>query len=102
MSSSCTPILVGVVILVSEILLLSKMVKFSFPTMDYSPWSSKNLIDRNWLKKLMQIGIDVKCMCTNFGGRGLFGFGDKISLWSIKVEKFNRSELAQKICASRG
>ena len=24
----------------------------------------------------MQVGIDVKCMHTNFGGRGLFGFGD--------------------------
>ena len=44
----------------------------------------------------MQVGIDVKCMHTNFGGRGLSGFGDKISLWSIKVEKFNRSESAQK------
>ena len=76
MSSSCTPILVGVVILVSEILLLSKTVKFSFPTMDYSPWSSKNLINRNWLKKFMQLGIDVKFMHTNFGGRGLSGFGD--------------------------
>ena len=32
----------------------------------------------------MQVGIDVKCMHTNFGGRGLSGFGDKISLWSIK------------------
>ena len=21
----------------------------------YSPWSSKNLIDRNWLKKFMQV-----------------------------------------------
>ena len=50
----------------------------------------------------MQVGIDVKCMHTDFGGRGLFGFGDKISLWSIKVEKFNRSESAQKIHASRG
>ena len=89
MSSSCTPILVGVTSPVSEILLLSKTVKFPFPTMDYSPWSWKNLIDRNWLKKFMQIGIDVKFMHTDFGGRGLFGFGDKISLWSIKVEKFN-------------
>ena len=76
MSSACTPILVGVVIPVSEILLLSKTVKISFPTMGYSPWSSKNLIDRNQLKKFMQVWIDVKCMCTNFGGRGLLGFGD--------------------------
>ena len=42
----------------------------------YSPWSFKNLIDRNCLKKFMQVGIDVKCMHTSFGGRGLSGFGD--------------------------
>ena len=42
-----------------------------------SPWSWKNSIDRNRLKKFMQVGIDVKCMHTNFGGRGLSGFGDK-------------------------
>ena len=35
----------------------------------------------------MQVGIDDKCMYTSFGGCGLSGFGDKISLWSIKVEK---------------
>ena len=49
MSSVCTPILVGVPVPVSEILLLSKTAKFPFLTMDYSPWSSKNLIDRNRL-----------------------------------------------------
>ena len=80
---------------------LSKTAKFPFRGMDYSPWSWKNLINRNRLKKFMQAGIDVKCMHTNFGGRGLSGFGDKISLWSIKVEKFNRSESAKKIHASR-
>ena len=47
-----------------------------FRPMDYSPWSSKNLIDRNRLKKFMQIGVDVKYLHTNFGGRDLFGFGD--------------------------
>ena len=67
----------------------------------YYPWSSKNLIDRNRLKKFMQVGIDVKVMHANFGGRGLFSFGDKISLLSIKVEKCNRSESVQKIHASR-
>ena len=36
MSHACTPILVGVAFLVSEILLLSKMAKFPFPTMDYT------------------------------------------------------------------
>ena len=81
---------------------LSKTAKFPFQGMDYSPWSSKISIDRNRLKKFMQVGMDVKCMLTNFGGRGRSGFEDKISLWSIKVEKFNRSESAQKIHASRG
>ena len=76
MSSTCTPILVGVTSPVSEILLLSKTAKFPFLTMDYSPWSSKNLIDWNRLKKFMQVGIDVKCMHTNFSGRVLPGYGD--------------------------
>ena len=80
---------------------LSQTAKFTFLGMDYSPWSSKNLIDRNRLKKFMHVGIDVKYMHANFGGRGLSGFGDKISLWSIKVEKFNQSESAQKIHACR-
>ena len=44
--------------------------------MDYSPWSSKNLIDWNELKKFMQVGIDVKFIHTNFGGCDLSGFGD--------------------------
>ena len=89
MLSACTPVLVGVVSSVSEIKLA------------YGPWSWKNSIDRNRLKKFMQVGIDVKCMYTSFGGCGLFGFGDKISLWSMVMEKFNRSESAQKIHASR-
>ena len=42
----------------------------------YSPWSSKNLIDRNLLKKFMPVGIDIKFIYINFGGCGLFGFGD--------------------------
>ena len=58
MCNACTPILVGVTSPVSEILVLSKTAKFPFLTMDYSPWSSKNLIDRNQLKKFMQVGID--------------------------------------------
>ena len=53
-----------------------KTANFPFRTMDYSPWSSKNLIDRNWLKKFMQVGINVTCKYTDFGGCGLFGFGD--------------------------
>ena len=76
MSNACTPILVGVASLVSEMLLLSKTAKFPFPTMDYSPWSSINLTDRNWLKKFIQLGADITCIHTNFGGRGLHGFGN--------------------------
>ena len=76
MSNAYTPILVGVTFSVSEILLPLKTANFPFPTMDYSPWSSKNLIDQNRLKKFMQVGVDVTCMCTDFGGRDLFSFGD--------------------------
>ena len=76
MSYACAPILVVVVSSVSEILLLSKTAKFPLRPMDYSPWSSKNLIDRNRLKKFMQIGVDVTYMHTNFDGRDLSGFGD--------------------------
>ena len=67
---------------------LLKTAKFPFRGMDYIPCP-----ERNWLKKFMQVEIDVKCMHIDFGGRGLSGFGDKISLESIKVEKFNRLEL---------
>ena len=76
MSHACTPILLGGALSVLEIFLLSKTAKFPFPTMDYSPWSAKKLIDRNQLKKFMQVGIDVTCMHTNFGRCGLSGFGD--------------------------
>ena len=79
MSSACTSILGGVVSSVSEILPPSKTAKFPFRGMDYSPWSSKNLIDQNWLKKFVQVWIDVKCMHTNFGGRDFFGFGDIVT-----------------------
>ena len=67
MPHACTSILEGVVSPVSEIKLA------------YGPWSWKNSIDRNQLKKFMQVGIDVKCIHTDFGGCGHFGFGDKIS-----------------------
>ena len=76
MLNACTPILVGVTSPILEIFLLSKTAKFPFLTMDYSPWSSKNLIDWNWLKKFMLVGVDVKCMHINFGGRDFFDFGD--------------------------
>ena len=85
MSYACAPILVGVTSLVSEIPLLSKTAKFPFLTMDYSPWSSKNLIDRNWLKKFMQVRIDELCMRTNFGGHDLSGFGDTATLKNSQI-----------------
>ena len=74
MCNACTPILVCVTSLVSEILLLSKTAKFPFQSMDYSPWSSKNLINRNRHKKFMHVGVDVQCMYTNFGACDLSGF----------------------------
>ena len=48
MSRACTSVLVGVVSPVSEI----------------------------WLKKFMQVGIDVKCMHASFGGCRLSSFGE--------------------------
>ena len=76
MSHACTPILVGVTSPVSEILLPLKTAKFPFRPMDYSPWSSKNLIDRNRLKKFMQVGIDVTVHAPILVGVTFSGFGD--------------------------
>ena len=89
MCNACTPILVGVTILVSEILLPSKTANFPFTTMDYSPWSSKILIDRNRLKKFMKVGVDVTCMYTNFGGRSYFGFGDTVTFKNGQFSPFD-------------
>ena len=85
MSNACTLILVDVDSPVSEILVLSKTAKFPFLTMDYSPWSPKNSIDRNWLKKFKKVGIDVKYMYTNFGGCGLYSFGDTGTLKNNQI-----------------
>ena len=79
MSNAYTPILVGVTFSVSEILLPPKTANFPFLTMDYSPWSLKNLIDRIRLKKFMHVRIAEICMCTNFGGRDLSSFGDIVT-----------------------
>ena len=85
MSSACTPILVGMASPLLEILLLSKTATFPFLTMDYSPWGSKILIKRNQLKKFVQVGIDVECMHTNFGGCGLSGFGDNATFKNSQI-----------------
>ena len=58
--------------------------------MDYSPWSSKNSVDRNRLKKFMQVVVDVMCMHTNFGGRDLSGFGVIATFKNSQIiKKFN-------------
>ena len=74
---------------VSEILLPSKTAKFPFLTMDYSPWSSKHLIDWNWLKKFMQVGVDVTCMYTDFGGQDFSGFGDTATFKNGQISLSN-------------
>ena len=76
---ACAPILVGMGLPVLEIPVLSKTAKFSSRTMDYSPWSSKYLIDQNQLKRFMQVGLDVTCMFIDFGGCSLSTFGDNIT-----------------------
>ena len=90
MPNACTSILAGVASPVSENLLLfaclQKWPNFPFGLWTiYSPWSSKNLIDWNRLKKFMQVGIDVKCMHTNFSGHGYFGFGDTATLKNSQI-----------------
>ena len=45
----------------------------------------------------MQVGVDVTYMHTRFGGCDPSGFGDM----AMVMEKFNRSEPAQNIYASR-
>ena len=65
----------------------------------YSSWSSKNLINQNWLKKFMQVGVCVMHV-HQFGGHDLSSFGD-IGLQSMGVKEQNQIESAQKIHASR-
>ena len=54
----------------------------------------------------MQVGVDVTCINTNFGGRDLSGFGDIATFkngqffpfdpWAIGHQKLNCLESAQK------
>ena len=58
-------------------------------------------MNRNWLKKFMQVGVDVTYMHTNFGERDLSGFRDIATFKNGKfrfpvIKKFNQSESAQK------
>ena len=67
----------------------SKAAKISLQTMGYNPWGSKNLIEQNWLRKFMQVEVDVKCMQTNFGGCGLFWFR---RLWLLLQTAFKNGQ----------
>ena len=97
MCNACTPILVGVTSPVSEIPLPSKTAKFPFRPMGYSPWSSKILIDRNRLKKFIQVGIDVKFMYIDFDGRDPFSFGDTATLKNDQISLSTHSPWSSKI-----
>ena len=93
MQHACTPILVGVAFPISEILLLLKTAKFPFPTMDYSPWSAKNLINWNQFKKFMQVGIDVTCMQANFGVCSFSNFRDIATFKNSHYSPWSAKEL---------
>ena len=62
-----------------DMVTFQKRPNFPFGAWTYSPWSSKNLINQNRPKELMQVGIDVTCIHASFGGCGLFGFGDMVT-----------------------
>ena len=83
MSSTCKLISVGVVSPVSETLLLSKTSNFPFQGMVIKKFNRSE-----FAQKFMQVGIDVKCMHTNFGGRGLSDLGD---IATFKNSKFSLS-----------
>ena len=62
---------------VSEIPLLSKTSNFPFRTMVV-----KKIYNLELAQKFMQVEVKVKCMGTNFGWRGLSGFGDFAPFYS--------------------
>ena len=53
--------------------------------MDDSPWSSKNLINWNWLKKIMQVEVNVLSMDTNFDGCRHSSFGDIATFKNFQI-----------------
>ena len=81
---TCVPSLVGVALLVFEILSL-----FSFLQISLLGHRRQKFNRLELAQKFMQVGVDVTCMYTNCGGRRLSGFGDKISLKSMVIKKFN-------------
>ena len=72
MYCACTSILMGVTILVSEILLLSKTVS------DHGLWSMviKKFNCLELAQKIMQVEVNVLSMHTNFDGCRHSSFGD--------------------------
>ena len=46
-------------------------------------------VDVNQLKKLMQVGVDVKCMHTNFSWCGLYGFRDIVTFQNGQISLLN-------------
>ena len=99
----------GGAILVSKIILLL-FVCLQISLLDHVLGVKK----LNWLKKFMQLEVDVKCMQTQFWGRDLFGFREfALYCFSSKWPNFlfrpwtivhggQKIESAQKIHASRG
>ena len=49
----------------------------------------KKFNQSEWAQKIMQVGIDEVCMCTNFSGCGLSGFGDTATLKNGQVSLFD-------------
>ena len=74
---TCVSHLVGVAFSDFEILSLFSFLQISLLGHRYQKFNRLELA-----QMFMQVGVDVICMYTNFGGRGLSGFGDKISLKS--------------------
>ena len=62
--------------LVSEIWLLFVCLQKQ-PKLPFGPWTIVHGGQKIELaQKIHAVEVDVKCMQTNFGGCGLFGFGD--------------------------
>ena len=86
MSNACIPILVGVIPPISEIWVPFKNGQISLLGhglyIVHGPGKIQS-IGIGSKNSCMQLGIDVKCIHTNFGGRGLSGFGDMGTLQKL-------------------
>ena len=59
-----------------------------WPYFPFGAWTS-NLMDRNWLKKFMQVDVDVTYMHTNFGEHDLSGFGNIATFKNSQISLYN-------------